>query len=85
VDPDDLPHVFERFYQADAARDRSTGTSGLGLAVARALVLAHGGRVGVENVAAGGARFWFDLPIDAEGSRRAAAVGPFPVAHEVLP
>ena len=85
IAPDDLPHLFERFYQADPARDRTTGTSGLGLAVVRALVLAHGGHVGVENVGAAGARFWFDLPIDAEGPRRAPAVVPSPVAHEVLP
>jgi signal transduction histidine kinase len=57
----DLPHVFERFYQADAARDRSTGSSGLGLSIVKAIVEAHGGLVGAENVAGGGARFWFEL------------------------
>jgi two-component system, OmpR family, sensor histidine kinase BaeS len=61
----DLPHVFERFYQADPARDRTAGTSGLGLAIARAVVEAHGGTVGVENRAGGGARFWIDLPASA--------------------
>ena len=59
----DLPHVFDRFYQADASRDRGSGTSGLGLAIARAIVDAHGGAVGVENVADSGARFWIDLPL----------------------
>jgi two-component system sensor histidine kinase BaeS len=58
----DLPHVFERFYQADPARDRATATSGLGLAIVRALVEAHGGRVGAANEAAGGARFEVELP-----------------------
>jgi two-component system sensor histidine kinase BaeS len=58
----DLGHVFERFYQADPARDRSTGGSGLGLSIVKAIVEAHGGSVGVENVASGGARFWFELP-----------------------
>jgi signal transduction histidine kinase len=58
----DLPHVFERFYQADAARDRSTGTSGLGLAIVRALVEAHGGRVRADNEPGGGARFEVALP-----------------------
>jgi len=61
IAPDDLPHLFERFYQADPARDRGSGTSGLGLSIVKALVEAHGGRVGAENVDGGGARFWFTL------------------------
>lgn len=61
IDPEDLPHLFDRFYQADPARDRSTGTSGLGLAIVRALVDAHGGRTGAENDPEGGAHFWFEL------------------------
>lgn len=40
-----LPHIFERFYRADAARDRERGGSGIGLAIVRALTEAHGGRV----------------------------------------
>jgi len=62
IAPDDLPHVFERFYQADPARDRSTGTSGLGLAIVRAVVEAHGGRVRAANEAGAGARFEIELP-----------------------
>jgi two-component system sensor histidine kinase BaeS len=62
IAPDDLPHVFDRFYQADPARDRSTGSSGLGLAIVRALVEAQGGRVGAENAPGGGALIWFELP-----------------------
>ncbi len=59
---EDLPHVFDRFYQADPARDRRTGTSGLGLSIVRALVEAQGGRVGAENRPQGGARVWIELP-----------------------
>ena len=59
---EDLPHVFERFYQADAARDRSTDTSGLGLSIVRALAEAHGGTVRATNEPGGGARFELDLP-----------------------
>jgi signal transduction histidine kinase len=62
VDPRDRPHVFDRFYQADAARDRATGSSGLGLTIVRALVVAMGGRVGVEATPGGGATFWLELP-----------------------
>jgi signal transduction histidine kinase len=58
----DLPYVFDRFYQADRSRDRRTGTSGLGLSIVRALVEAQGGRVGAENGPEGGARVWIELP-----------------------
>src|SRR5664280_1523460 len=44
-----LPHVFERFYRADAARDRAHGGSGIGLAIVRALVDAHGGTISASS------------------------------------
>ena len=59
----DLPHVFDRFYQADEARDRTTGTSGLGLAIVRALVEAQGGTVTAGNEPGAGARFEVRLPV----------------------
>ena len=59
-----MTQVFDRFYQVDPGRDRGSGTSGLGLAITRAIVEAHGGSAGVENPAEGGARFWIDLPLD---------------------
>ncbi len=58
----DLSHVFERFYRGDPARDRATGSSGLGLAIVRAVVEAHGGRVRAMNVPNAGARFELELP-----------------------
>ncbi len=58
----DLAHVFDRFYQADQARDRATGTSGLGLAIVRALVEASGGHVRAANEPGAGARIDLDLP-----------------------
>jgi signal transduction histidine kinase len=61
VSVEDLPHLFERFYRGDPARNR-TGGSGLGLAIARQWVEAHGGRIWVENRSSGGARFTFRIP-----------------------
>jgi two-component system sensor histidine kinase BaeS len=62
IPPEAIPHVFDRFYRADAARERSSGTSGLGLSIVRALAEAQGGAVGAENVPDGGARVWIELP-----------------------
>jgi two-component system, OmpR family, sensor histidine kinase BaeS len=65
IPPEALPHVFERFFQADPSHSRGAGTSGLGLSIVRALVEAQGGRAGAENRAGGGARLWFELPAAA--------------------
>jgi len=56
-----LPRIFDAFYRAETPTARPKGT-GLGLAVARGLVEAHGGRIWVENRPGGGARFAFTLP-----------------------
>ncbi len=72
IAPADLPHLFDRFYRADPARARETGSSGLGLAIAKALVEAHGGSIGAANAPSGGARFWLDLPPQARVARRDA-------------
>ena len=63
IPPEDLPHLFERFYRGDRARTRASGGSGLGLAIAKQWVEAHGGMIRVENVEEGGARFTIRLPI----------------------
>jgi len=62
----DRPHVFERFYRVDAARAGDGGGSGLGLAICREIVLAHGGRIGVESEEGRGSAFSFSVP-DAPG------------------
>ena len=62
ISPEDLPHVFERFYRVDRSRSRQTGGSGLGLAIARQLVEAHGGRIWAESKVGQGTTLYFSLP-----------------------
>jgi signal transduction histidine kinase len=61
IDPPDLPHIFDRFYRADRAR-AGEGV-GLGLAIGRWIVEAHGGRIAAANAPAGGAIFTVTLPL----------------------
>jgi signal transduction histidine kinase len=58
----DLPRVFEKFYRGEQARSRSNGNAGLGLAIARGIVEAHGGRIWAANAVPGGAIVSFQLP-----------------------
>ena len=60
----DLPHVVDRFYRADRSRSRRTGGAGLGLAITRAVVEAHGGTVSVSSDGLGrGTSVRIDLPL----------------------
>jgi signal transduction histidine kinase len=59
----DLPFIFERFYRGEKSRSREHGGAGIGLAIVKELVEAHGGSVSAELVD-GRTRIWFDLPID---------------------
>jgi signal transduction histidine kinase len=59
---EDLAYIFDEFYRGEKSRNRSTGGAGLGLAIARGIVEAHGGRIWVESQPGAGAIFRFVLP-----------------------
>jgi signal transduction histidine kinase len=66
IAPDHLPYVFERFYRADASRNRNTGGAGLGLAIVKALVEAHNGSISVHSAGKGkGTTFSVSLPVSS--------------------
>ncbi|OAN42879.1 histidine kinase [Chloroflexus islandicus] len=64
IAPEHLPHLFERFYRADQARNRANNNNnaGLGLSIAKGLVEAHGGTIGVESKVNAGTLAWFTIP-----------------------
>ncbi|MNS72829.1 Sensor histidine kinase YycG [compost metagenome] len=65
ISPQDQKRLFQPFTQLDMSATRQAGGTGLGLSIAKALVEAHGGRIGVESALGEGSRFWFVLPIQA--------------------
>ncbi|MET7334005.1 HAMP domain-containing sensor histidine kinase [Nonomuraea sp. NPDC005650] len=62
LDAEEAARVFDRFYRADSSRTRTTGGAGLGLAIVRSIVTAHGGRVEVRSSPGRGAAFQVRLP-----------------------
>src|SRR5579859_382949 len=63
ISPEDLPHIFERFYRADPARSRDRGGSGLGLAIVKSIIEEHGGSIQVESALGKGSTFRMKLPV----------------------
>jgi signal transduction histidine kinase len=62
IAPEALPFVFDRFYRADSARTRAD-ESGLGLAIARSIVEAHGGKISAESSPGAGTTIRISLPL----------------------
>lgn len=60
ITAEDLPHIFDRFYRGDKSRQHN-GESGLGLAIAKSMVEAHGGKISVESAPGQGAEFTISL------------------------
>ena len=74
ISPEDLPHVFERFYRGDKSRHRGKEIcgNGLGLSICKSIVLAHGGAISVQSTLGVGTTFEVRLPTAAEGRVGAA-------------
>jgi two-component system, OmpR family, sensor kinase len=64
IPADDLPHIFDRFYRVEKSRSRQQGHSGLGLAISKAIVDAHGGSIEVLSQGQGGSSFTVKLPVN---------------------
>jgi two-component system sensor histidine kinase BaeS len=62
IPPEDLPHVFTRFWRGEKSRSRATGGAGIGLSIVQELVRAHGGQVSVESAVGKGTVFRVLLP-----------------------
>ena len=68
VKPEDLPHIFDRFYRADSARHHSgAGGYGLGLSIAKAITQLHLGSIEAHNLPQRGAAFTVRIPLDPSG------------------
>ena len=64
ISQEDLPKIFDRFYRSDKARKSETGGHGLGLSIARIIVIAHGGKIRVKSKQGSGTVFTVILPAD---------------------
>ncbi len=68
ISPEDMPHIFDRFYQADSSSTRAHRGAGLGLAICKEIVEAHKGRIDVESKLGRGSVFRVTLPLGGEDS-----------------
>ncbi|MDQ3120790.1 MAG: ATP-binding protein [Verrucomicrobiota bacterium] len=86
IEPELLPHIFERFRQGDSSSTRHHGGLGLGLTIAHQLVVMHGGRIEVQSEGEGkGSRFTVLLPIVALHARVPKGAAPEPSKEDIFP
>ena len=78
ISAEHLPHIFDKFFQADNQAQAATKGTGLGLAIAREIVEAHGGDITVESRVGEGTTFVVTLPIEPPGARRRPIPTPTP-------
>ena len=81
IDPEHLPHVFERFYRADRSRARATGGFGLGLSISKSFVTLYGGHIRAESTPNYGSRFIVDFPLSEERVGSGSTDPAAPVSH----
>jgi signal transduction histidine kinase len=72
IPPQNVPYIFDKFFQADNQASASAKGTGLGLAIAKTIVTAHGGTIGVESTLGAGTRFSITMPVRASGGRHHA-------------
>jgi two-component system sensor histidine kinase ArlS len=72
ISAEELPRIFDRFYRSDKARKAQSGGHGLGLSIARIIVVAHGGKMTVRSKEGVGTTFFVKLPISEEGKAQTA-------------
>jgi signal transduction histidine kinase len=64
IPPDELPKLFELYWRGEKTEYKGTG---LGLGIAKSIVVAHDGRIGAESTVGAGSRFWITLPLPSQG------------------
>jgi len=81
IAPEDQRHIFEKFYRTRQAAQRQVRGSGLGLYIARSLIIAQGGNMGFESFPGRGTTFWFTLPVfvSSPSTQIIRIMGVFPV------
>jgi signal transduction histidine kinase len=75
ISPEQLPHIFDKFYQADNQAQAATKGTGLGLAIAKEIVEAHGGQTTVKSRVGEGTTFVVTLPVESPGRKKTPVAG----------
>jgi signal transduction histidine kinase len=84
IPPEDLPRIFDKFFQGERVATRKSGGTGLGLSIVKGILEAHGGQIAVESVVGQGTTFTFTLPTWSQGAA-GEEVSPSPLLSETAP